>query len=55
MTFQLEGQDFMALNGGPVFTFSAAISLMVNCETQEEVDRLWINCPKAAAPTNAAG
>jgi len=39
--FQLEGQDFMALNGGPVFTFSPAISLMVNCRTQEEVDRLW--------------
>ncbi len=31
----------MALNGGPVFTFSPAISLMVNCETQEEVDRIW--------------
>jgi predicted 3-demethylubiquinone-9 3-methyltransferase (glyoxalase superfamily) len=39
--FQLEGQDFMALNGGPVFTFSPAISLMVSCETQEEVDRIW--------------
>ncbi len=39
--FQLEGQEFMALNGGPVFTFSPAISLMVNCETQEEVDELW--------------
>src|SRR5215472_4062205 len=39
--FQLEGQDFMALNGGPLFTFSAAISLMVGCETQEEVDRIW--------------
>jgi predicted 3-demethylubiquinone-9 3-methyltransferase (glyoxalase superfamily) len=41
VTFQLEGQDFMALNGGPVFTFSPAISLMVSCETQEEVDRIW--------------
>jgi predicted 3-demethylubiquinone-9 3-methyltransferase (glyoxalase superfamily) len=40
-TFQLEGQEFMALNGGPVFTFSPAISLLVNCETQEEVDGLW--------------
>lgn len=40
-TFQLEGQTFMALNGGPHFTFSPAISLFVNCETQEEVDELW--------------
>jgi predicted 3-demethylubiquinone-9 3-methyltransferase (glyoxalase superfamily) len=41
MVFQLEGQEFMALNGGPVFTFSPAISLLVNCGTQEEVDFLW--------------
>jgi predicted 3-demethylubiquinone-9 3-methyltransferase (glyoxalase superfamily) len=41
VTFQLEGQEFMALNGGPVFTFSPAISFFVDCETQEEVDRLW--------------
>jgi predicted 3-demethylubiquinone-9 3-methyltransferase (glyoxalase superfamily) len=40
-TFELEGQQFMALNGGPVFTFSPAISFFVNCETQEEVDELW--------------
>ena len=40
-TFQLDGQEFMALNGGPVFTFSPAISFFVNCETQEEVDDLW--------------
>jgi len=40
-TFQLEGQDFMALNGGPVFSFTPAISLFVSCETQEEVDELW--------------
>jgi len=40
-TFQLEGQEFMALNGGPMFTFSPAISLFVNCKTQEEVDELW--------------
>jgi len=39
--FQLEGQDFMALNGGPLFTFSPAISFFVNCETQAEVDELW--------------
>src|SRR5206468_1324063 len=40
-TFELEGQQFMALNGGPHFSFSPAISLFVNCKTQEEVDELW--------------
>ncbi|MFZ2780414.1 MAG: VOC family protein [Rectinemataceae bacterium] len=40
-TFQLNGQDFMALNGGPMFSFSPAISFFVTCETQEEVDELW--------------
>jgi predicted 3-demethylubiquinone-9 3-methyltransferase (glyoxalase superfamily) len=39
--FELDGQEFLALNGGPVFTFSPAISFMVNCRTQEEVDELW--------------
>jgi len=42
LTFQLEGQEFYALNGGPVFHFTEAISLFVNCETQEEVDELWL-------------
>jgi predicted 3-demethylubiquinone-9 3-methyltransferase (glyoxalase superfamily) len=41
IAFQIEGQEFVALNGGPVFTFSPAISFVVNCETQEEVDQLW--------------
>jgi len=41
VTFQLEGQEFFALNGGPHFRFTPAISLFVNCETQEEVDELW--------------
>jgi predicted 3-demethylubiquinone-9 3-methyltransferase (glyoxalase superfamily) len=41
ISFQLEGQEFMALNGGPVFTFSPAISFFVDCETQQEVDLLW--------------
>ena len=41
VTFQLEGQEFMALNGGPHYTFSPAISFFVNCETQAEVDELW--------------
>jgi predicted 3-demethylubiquinone-9 3-methyltransferase (glyoxalase superfamily) len=41
VTFQLEGQGFMALNGGPEFKFTEAISLMVNCKTQKEIDELW--------------
>lgn len=41
VTFQLEGQEFYALNGGPHFKFTPAISLFVNCETQQEVDELW--------------
>ena len=40
-TFQLEGQEFMALNGGPEYKFTPAISLFVSCETQAEVDELW--------------
>jgi predicted 3-demethylubiquinone-9 3-methyltransferase (glyoxalase superfamily) len=40
-TFQIEGQQFMALNGGPQYKFTEAISLFVNCETQAEVDDLW--------------
>jgi predicted 3-demethylubiquinone-9 3-methyltransferase (glyoxalase superfamily) len=40
-TFELEGQKFMALNGGPMFKFTPAISFFVNCETQQEVDELW--------------
>jgi predicted 3-demethylubiquinone-9 3-methyltransferase (glyoxalase superfamily) len=40
-TFELEGQRFMALNGGPMFKFTEAISFFVNCETQEEVDEFW--------------
>jgi len=40
-TFQLDGQEFMALNGGPEFKFTEAISLFVTCETQAEVDHFW--------------
>src|SRR5216684_2829498 len=41
ITFQLDGQEFCALNGGPQFTFSPAISFAVNCKTQKEIDELW--------------
>ncbi len=41
VTFTLNGQEFMALNGGPAFKFNEAISLMVNCDTQKEIDHFW--------------
>src|SRR3989454_11766814 len=40
-TFELDGQPFMAMDGGPYFSFAQGTSLFVNCETQEEIDRLW--------------
>jgi predicted 3-demethylubiquinone-9 3-methyltransferase (glyoxalase superfamily) len=40
-TFEIEGQEFMALNGGPHFTLSEAVSFMVKCDTQEEIDTFW--------------
>jgi predicted 3-demethylubiquinone-9 3-methyltransferase (glyoxalase superfamily) len=54
-TFELDGQQFIALNGGPMFTFSPAISFFVNCETQEEVDELWEKLSEGGEKTNAAG
>ena len=41
VAFQLDGQEFVGLNGGPHFKFTEAVSLVVNCETQHEVDELW--------------
>lgn len=41
VTFSLEGQEFIALNGGPQFKFTEAISLFVNCNTQQEIDEKW--------------
>jgi predicted 3-demethylubiquinone-9 3-methyltransferase (glyoxalase superfamily) len=41
VTFELDGQEFFGLNGGPHFTFSPAVSFFINCETQQEVDELW--------------
>jgi predicted 3-demethylubiquinone-9 3-methyltransferase (glyoxalase superfamily) len=41
VSFELEGQQFTALNGGPHFKFTEAVSFVVNCETQDEVDELW--------------
>ncbi|MBB5416629.1 VOC family protein [Paraburkholderia atlantica] len=41
ITFEIEGQEFMVLNGGPQYKFTPAISLMVHCDSQEELDRYW--------------
>lgn len=41
VTFEIDRQEFMALNGGPLFRFTAAISFMVKCETQQEIDEMW--------------
>jgi len=55
VTFEIEGQHFIALNGGPAHKFTPAISLFVDCETQEEVDDLWAKLCPAASPAPAAG
>lgn len=49
-TFQLEGQKFYALNGGPEYAFTPAISLFVDCETQQEVDELWAKLTQGGEP-----
>lgn len=41
VTFEIEGQEFMALNGGPIFKFTEAVSLMAKCDTQQEIDEMW--------------
>jgi predicted 3-demethylubiquinone-9 3-methyltransferase (glyoxalase superfamily) len=41
VTFEIAGQEFVALNGGPHFQFSEAVSFMVKCETQKEIDKMW--------------
>ncbi len=51
VAFQLEGQDFVALNGGPQFKFNEAISLVVNCETQQEIDELWKKLSAGGEPS----
>src|ERR1044072_1256687 len=49
-TFEIDGQRFHAFNGGPMFKFSEAISLFVNCETQQEVDELWDKLSDGGTP-----
>src|SRR5205823_2792924 len=50
VSFEIEGQEFVALNGGPQFKFSEAISLIVNCKTQEEIDDYWAKLTQGGEP-----
>jgi predicted 3-demethylubiquinone-9 3-methyltransferase (glyoxalase superfamily) len=50
ITFEIEGQEFMALNGGPEFHFTPAISLFVHCSSQEEIDNYWVKLCDGGAP-----
>jgi len=51
VTFEIEGQHFMALNGGPLFPFTEAFSIFVSCETQEEVDNYWNKLLEGGTPS----
>jgi predicted 3-demethylubiquinone-9 3-methyltransferase (glyoxalase superfamily) len=53
--FEIEGQRYMALNGGPHFKFSPAVSLVVNCETQEEIDYYWEKLTSGGGETGQCG
>ena len=55
VTFELDGQQFIALNGGPQFEFTEAISFFVNCETQQEVDDLWEKLSEGGRKKGAGG
>ena len=53
--FEIEGQKFVALNGGPLFKFNESISFVINCETQEEVDYFWENLTADGGEESACG
>ncbi len=55
VTFELAGQQFLALNGGPEFTFNEAISFQVSCDSQEEVDHFWAKLSDGGEEARAAG
>jgi predicted 3-demethylubiquinone-9 3-methyltransferase (glyoxalase superfamily) len=54
-TFELDGREYLAFDGGPSFTFSEGISLMVTCKTQEEVDRYWTRLTEAGGEEGPCG
>ena len=55
VSFELDGQEYIALNGGPQFPFNEAISLLVQCESQEEMDRLWNKLVEGGGQEQACG
>jgi predicted 3-demethylubiquinone-9 3-methyltransferase (glyoxalase superfamily) len=55
VAFEIEGQEFVALNGGPLFKFSEAISFIVNCETQKEIDELWAKLTQGGGQPGPCG
>ena len=54
ITFELDGREFIALNGGPKYSFTPAISMVVNCESQQEVDELWEKLSEGGKPGRCA-
>jgi len=55
VTFEIDGQEFVALNGGPLFKFTEAVSFMVKCESQQEIDGMWSKLSKVEKKGPAAG
>src|SRR6185312_6990175 len=55
VTFELEGQSFIALNGGPYFKFNEAVSFQITCETQDEIDYFWTRLSEGGEESRAAG
>lgn len=53
--FKLNGQEFVALNGGPVFKFNEAISFVVNCKTQDEIDEFWVKLSEGGQEVQCGG
>lgn len=53
VSFELDGQEFTALNGGPVFKISEAVSFVIHCDTQAEVQQYWENSPTVASKFTA--
>ena len=50
VTFEIEGQEFVALNGGPLFKFTEAVSFMVKCRTQKDIDEMWEKLSEGGEP-----
>ena len=50
VTFEIEGQEFVALNGGPLFKFTEAVSFMVKCQTQKDIDEMWEKLSEGGEP-----